>query len=90
MEVHSLKSAGGQISLRSFSRSLGCLGISTPTPIHLLAGFLSFSSVRFLYVAELYTEYHATRILIVVGRSIARIACGSADTVQMCAASQGM
>ena len=36
------------------------------------------------------TEYHATRIPIVVERSIARLACGSADTAQMCAASQGM
>lgn len=36
------------------------------------------------------TKYHATRIPIVVERSIARLACGSADIAQMRAASQGM
>jgi MYND finger len=73
------------------------LGILAPTrakPTHLLAPregiplFLQCSvSVRCGAVA---TEYHATRIHIVVERSIARLACGSTDTAQMRAASQGI
>jgi hypothetical protein len=50
-------------------------------------GFLSFSSVQSLYIAELQRlKYHVTRIPILVERSFARLACGSADTAQMCAA----
>lgn len=75
-----------------------CPGISAPTPgqsLHIYRrrgrGFLSFSSVQSLYIAELQRlKYHVTRIPILVERSFACLACGSADTAQMGVASQGM